>query len=526
MCQTRYKRVGVLGGLGLLAAVVALSAYVGLGSRDVRAQEQPTIAGPTEEEIARVEAISSVFRKVAQKVTPAVVRIRVEAGTAKSDKEDAEDSKDSKKRDIPDELRKFFRDHGLPDIPRQWRMPDFRQRLGMGSGVIIDARNGYVLTNNHVVDDADPKEVTVTTADQRRFKAEWIRTDEMSDVAVIKLKNPERLSELKLGDSDKVQVGDWVIAVGSPFGESLSKTVTFGIISAKGRDMLGLAIDYQNFLQTDAAINPGNSGGPLVNMRGEIIGLNTAIASGTAQYAGVGFALPSNMAKWVMTQLIEHSKVVRGYLGVQIQNLEDQPGLAKSFGLKSDKGVVITDVMGSPAKAAGLKAGDVITGIDGKEVATTTELSGRVAMLRPGTKAKFQVWREGKPKDIEVTVGQQPKDFRPRGGPLPRDGESGDEVAGKIDSLGITVVPLDETNGKKYDWKGTEGGLLVTEVDPGGVAGRDISVGDLILQVHDKPVKSVEEFRKLTGKEALAEGIRITVKSRRAGVHFLYLQSK
>jgi len=490
------------------------------------AQDQPTVAAPTEEEIARLEAISGVFRKVAQRVTPAVVRIHSETGGKKADKED---SGDSKQPDWPEELRKWFKEHGLPQMPRNWpNIPERRPRLGMGSGIIVDAKNGYVLTNNHVVDGADANDVTVLTWDQRRFKPEWIRTDEMSDIAVIKLKSPERLVELKLGDSDKVQVGDWVLAVGSPFGHYLSNTVTFGIISAKGRDVLGLSIDYQNFLQTDAAINPGNSGGPLVTLRGEVIGLNTAIASGTAQYAGVGFALPSNMAKWVMGQLIEHTKVVRGYLGVQIQNLGDQPGLAKSFGLSADKGVVITEVMGAPARQAGLKPGDVVTAIEGKEVINTTDLSGRVAMIRPGTKAKFTIWRDGKPKEVEVTVGQQPKDFRTRViGSVPRDAEPEEEAGGKIDTLGITVVPLNETNGKKYGWKGTEDGLLITEVEPRSeAAGLGLQPGDLIVQVQGKPAKSVEELRKLTTKQALAEGIQLMVKSTRSGSRFLFLQNR
>jgi len=511
------------GGLVLLAAT-AFSTLGVLPTSKVHAQDSVATAGPTDEEIARVEAISSVFRKVAQKVTPAVVRIRAESGVKKPDAED----EDAKKPDMPDELKKFFKDRGLPDMPKFWkRFPD-QPRMGLGSGVIIDAKNGYVLTNNHVVADADPNDVTVFTADQRRFKPEWIRTDEMSDVAVMKLRSAENLVEVKLGDSDKIQVGDWVLAIGSPFGEHLSKTVTFGIVSAKGRDV-GLSIDYQNFIQTDAAINPGNSGGPLVNLRGDVVGLNTAIASGTAQYAGIGFALPSNMVKWVVGQLIQDSRVTRGYLGVQIQNLEDQPGLAKSFGLKSSKGVVITEVMGVPARDAGLKSGDVILTIDGKEIANTTDLSGRVAMIIPGAKARFGIWRDGKSKDIEVTIGKQPKGFHTRVvGSAPKDSEAEEEVAGKIDILGITVAALSESNGKKFGWKGDEGGLLITEVEPRSEASDTFHLqpGDVIAQAQGKPVKTVEEFRKLATKQSLADGIQIMIKSKRSGSRYIYLQTR
>jgi serine protease Do len=528
MSKVASRKLRFWGGGVVLVVLLALG-LVGLTSTPrASASDQPAVVqGPTDEEVARIESISNVFRKVAQKVTPAVVRVNVTAGFKKTEKGEKEESDEPKTPGLPEELRKFFKDHGfgIPEMPRQWKnMP----RVGMGSGVIIDARNGYVLTNNHVVDGADPAEVEVTTYDHRRLKPEWIRTDEMSDVAILKLKNPGGLAELKLGDSDKVQVGDWVLAVGSPFGARLSNTVTFGIISAKGREMEGLSIDYQNFLQTDAAINPGNSGGPLVNFRGDMIGLNTAIASTTAQYAGVGFALPSNMVKWVVTQLIEHTKVARGYLGVQIQNLEDQPGLAKSFGLTTSKGVVITEVMGAPARKAGLKAGDVVLGIDGKDIATTTDLSSRVAMIRPGTKAKFHIWRDNKAQDIEVTIGQQPKGFHTRMGPnVPKEGESEEETAGKIDTLGITVAPLTETNGKKFGWKGDEGGLLIAAVEPGSEASNlGLQPGDLIVQVQGKPVKSVEEFRHETTKEDLAKGVRLMVKSPRTGTHYLFLQNR
>ncbi|MBN1346669.1 MAG: Do family serine endopeptidase [Phycisphaerae bacterium] len=539
MCTKTSRRWQVISGVLLIGMIGGISLVTWQST--ARADNQAQIAGPTEQEIAGVEAISSVFRKVAAKVTPAVVQIHAKSGMpkpAKKDKDEAEGKKPEKGPDLenlPEPFRQFFKEYGkdgseqLPDELRRFykKYPHGMKeipRMGMGSGFIFDAKNGYVLTNNHVIEGAEPENVSVFTADKREFAVDWIRTDPKTEVAVVKLKSPENLTEIKFGDSSKVQVGDWVLAVGSPFHSRLAKTVTFGIVSAKGRD-LDLAIDYQDFIQTDAAINPGNSGGPLVNLRGEVIGINTAIASPVssfssgAQNAGIGFALPANLAKWVTTQLIEHKEVVRGYLGVVIQSLDDQPGLAKTYGLDSSKGVVVSGVgEGTPAAKAGLKLDDVVLSINGQDVSDNRQLSNRVAMLRPGTKATFKIWRDRKPMDVEVTIGMQPKGFSTRGKLRDMQMEDQEPEAGKIETLGVTVAPLTEANGKKYGWKGDEGGLLITGIDPEGEAAEfRLRQGDLILKVQGNEIKTIEELRKLTDKKALAEGVRMYVKSQATG---------
>ncbi len=533
------KKWRILSGM-LVVAVASGAVLMGWQPAARAASKEQPATGPTEKEIASVEAISSVFRKVAQQVTPAVVHIQAFSGGVKGDKKSDDDEGAES---LEDALRKFFQDHGglrgfkLPDHlqrrPRDMpRRPGFVPRA-LGSGMIVDAKNGYVLTNNHVVKHATAETVTVFTSDRRRFSVEWVRRDEMSEVAVLKLKSPKDLHEVALGDSDKVEVGDLVLAVGSPFGQKLRNTVTFGIVSAKGRSDL-LDLDYEDFIQTDAAINPGNSGGPLVNLRGEVIGINTAIASATtpfafsaAQNAGVGFTMPSNLAKWVMTQLIEHKEVVRGYLGVVIQSLSDQPGMARTFGLEEDKGVVVSEIRGAPARKAGMKLDDVILAIDGKEVINTTDLQDRVARIRPQTTAKFKIWRDGKAIDLDVTIGKQPEGFRTREVSGHRRVLPEEVEGGKIETLGITVEPLTETNGRQYGWKGKEGGLLITDVEPRDEADRlGLEPGDLILKVQKKEVNSVEALRKMTDKKALSKGIRIYTKSwrRRAG-GYLYLQN-
>jgi len=532
---------------GLLVIAAVLGVVVLFLPPPARAADQnpAASAGPTEKEIASVEAISSVLRKAAQQVTPAVVHVHArgvltQGEEGKKDKQDEKEkgdekakSKEERKREeeLLEPFRRFFEKHGGPqgfkfpeDLKKYYRQHPPIPREGMGSGVIVDAKKGYVLTSRHVVEHAEPEGVTVRTADNRKLSVEWIRTDEKTDVAVLKVKFPEKLHEAKLGDSDKLEVGDWVLAIGSPFGPWLTKTVTFGIVSAKGRSGLSLDLDYQDFIQTDAAINPGNSGGPLVSLRGEVIGINTAIvvpssgaqlpwAQRLPQNAGIGFSVPSNLIKWVMAQLIEHEKVVRGYLGVLIQGLEDQPGLAGTYGLKEDKGVIVNEVRGEPARKAGLKPDDVILSIDGKEVRNTKDLAGRVAMIRPGTKAKFGIWRDGKAKDLDVIIGEQPKDFTTRVS-MRRPGVRYEKVkGGKIEALGVTVEPLTDRNGKKYGWKGEEGGLLITKVESGSDAEEfRLMPGDLILGVQRTPVNSVQDLRKMMNKKALAKGVRLVVK--------------
>ncbi len=515
------------------------------------AEKAQPIAGPTETEIARIEAISSVFRKVTHQVRPAVVHIQAKSGTTKEKVKDKakdkdedkgkEDEKSEELKRLPEPFRRFFDENGRGRHPLFKSPDDLRKffedqdewtkripRVGLGSGVIVDAQNGYVLTSRHVIEFAEPDTVTVFTDDNRKLYVEWIREDEKTDVAVLKLKSPKDLHELKLGDSDQLDVGDWVLAVGSPFGPQFSSTVTFGIVSAKGRSNLGLGIDYQDFIQTDAAINKGNSGGPLVNLRGEVVGINTAILSPTGMSAGIGFSVPANLVKWVMTQLIEHKKVVRGYLGVIIQSLEDQPGMSGTYGLESNEGVVVSDVRSGPAQKGGMRIDDVILELDGAKIANATDLQNRVAMIRPGTKAKFKIWRDRKAIELMVTIGEQPKDFRTHVRGRLSGVEPGEVEGGEIKSLGVTVEPLTETNGRKYGWKGDEGGLLITTVDPDSETETflRLKAGDLIQAVNKEPVKTIKELEKATSEEALKKGVRIYVRDHQTGAGTnVYLQA-
>jgi serine protease Do/serine protease DegQ len=288
-------------------------------------------------------------------------------------------------------FRHFF---DIPNMP-----PQQRERSSLGSGVIIDARNGYIITNNHVIDKAD--EITVTLADERQLPAKLVGTDPESDVAVIKVE-PKNLTEIPVADSSQVQVGDFVVAIGNPFG--LGQTVTSGIVSALGRSGLGIE-GYEDFIQTDASINPGNSGGALVNLRGELIGMNTAILSpnGGSGNIGIGFAIPSNMASQIKNTLIEHGSVKRGQLGVNIQDLT--PDLAQAFGLKQSQGAVITAVQPkSPAAKAGLEPGDVVLSVNDKPVKTSQDIRNTIGLLPVGEEVALDILRRGETQTVKVEI--------------------------------------------------------------------------------------------------------------------------
>lgn len=349
----------------------------------------------------------------------------------------------------------------------------------MGSGVIVSA-DGYIVTNHHVVEDADALDVSL--ADNRRFKAKVIATDPRTDVAVIKIE-ATGLSALPWGDSSQLQVGELVLAVGNPFG--LNQTVTMGIISAVGRANMGI-VDYEDFIQTDAAINPGNSGGALVNLKGELIGINTAIFSRTGGYMGIGFAIPSRMAKNVMDHLIRHGKVVRGWLGISIQEMTD--ALAKEFGAPDTTGALVAEVMDeSPARKAGLERGDIIRTYGGTEVKDAAHLRTLVAESAPGRQVVLTVWREKRSRSMEVTLGELPKELGAR--------RRSDEAKGEHALAGVAVESL-----SREDLKGLrlKGGVAVRRIDPESQAAESgLREGDVIREVNRKPVKSVEDFERI-----------------------------
>jgi serine protease Do len=390
--------------------------------------------------------------------------------------------------EMPEGLRnspfeEFFRQF-LDRMPKE----DFKSR-SLGSGVLIDSK-GYIITNNHVVADAD--KITVRLFDEREFSAKVVGRDEKTDLALIRIEADGDLPQAKLGNSDKTEVGSWVVAIGNPFG--LEATVTAGIISAKGR-MIGNG-PYDNFLQTDAAINPGNSGGPLFNLDGEVIGINTAIISRSGGSMGIGFASPINMAKLIIKQLKESGRVTRGWLGVRIQTVT--PELAKALGMKHKQGALVASVEpDSPAHKAGVLAGDVIVQFNGLDVHRMKELPAVVAQIPVGKSVPMKVFRDGRLKTIRVVVAE-----------LHEEASSGAEKAkkrvtdhGKVNSMDMTVQALNmEMKGQLNVPKGTSG-VLVTEVKKGGLAGESgIHPGDVIVEIDRKPVKSLSDFKKTTKK--------------------------
>ena len=362
-------------------------------------------------------------------------------------------------------FRRFF---GVPNVPQE------RRTQALGSGVIVDAKHGYVLTNNHVVAKAD--EITVTLKDGRSLKAKLVGTDPATDVAVVQIP-AENLTAVPLADSDKLRVGDFVVAIGNPFG--LGQTVTSGIVSALGRTGLGIE-GYEDFIQTDASINPGNSGGALVNLEGQLVGINTAIIAPGGGNVGIGFAIPVNMAQQIMTQLIQHGEVHRGRLGVLVQDLT--PDLAKAFDIRETKGAVISKVVkDSPAEKAGLMAGDVITAVNGKPVLTSSELRNSIGLLPVGDTVKLEVVRDGKSRNVNVTIAETVRDKLEGKGINPR-------------LQGATFGAIEEGNPDYGRLKG----IIVLDIVPGSPAwASGLRKNDVIVSVNRRPVTTLREFNKI-----------------------------
>jgi serine protease Do len=446
------------------------------------------------------DPMSRLFVLVAKTVAPSVVEVRV---TKRVEVQQSAGSGDL--------LQRFFGGEGglgpfgFQPAPRQYI------ERGLGSGVIVDAAKGYLITNNHVV--AGANQVQVVLADGRIVHTDWIRTDPRTDLAVVKVDAGELIAA-PLGDSDRMQVGDWVLAFGAP--EGLQKTVTAGIISAKGR-YTGDGNTYQDFLQTDAAINPGNSGGPLVNMRGQVIGINTAIVSPTGAYAGIGFAIPSDMVKSVMAQLIEKGHVTRGYLGVAIQSVT--PGLARSFSLPDTKGALVTEVVpGGPAEKAGLRRGDFITSIDDKTVSGPNDLRNAVAALGPGKTVPIDFYRDGKKQSAEVTIEAQPA--RP---PIARPSI---EEGAPSERLGLQVEPMTRQLARQLGYSSVPRGVAIAQVAPGSVAeAAGLAAGMVITQVGNTEVTTPQEFDRALTDQAGAGGYRLRVTDPSGQSIFVYLQT-
>ena len=477
-----------------LARCITVSLALGVGL--ACAEESQIDIAPGTVEI--LERTSEAFATVAEKATPAVVFIEVEKTV------DVSQNRPGSYNDPfgffgDDFMERFFGPQGRPPARRR----QFRQQ-GAGTGFLI-SEDGYILSNNHVVGDAD--KITVTLSDGREMAAERIGTDPQSEVALIKIEG-DGYDHLPLGNSSDLRVGSWVIAIGNPFG--LTETVTVGVVSAKGRSNIGIA-DYEDFIQTDAAINPGNSGGPLLNLNGEVVGINTAIYSRSGGYMGIGFAIPINMATYVKDQLIETGKVTRSYLGVYIQPLT--PELAESFDLEATDGILISQVSkDSGADEAGLKTGDVILEMNGKPVEDVGSFRNKVSSNPPGTEIELKINRDGKTRAITVTTGEFP-------------GEEAAAASGPAayEKLGLTVRDLTPELVERFGYE-DEQGVIVSNVMRGSPAAEaGIQPGHLITSVNREAVASVAEF-----KAALRSGkdddiVLLLVKDQR-GARFVTLR--
>ncbi|MEJ2634677.1 MAG: DegQ family serine endoprotease [Calditrichia bacterium] len=426
---------------------------------------------PNSQEIASVEQLSNAFADLAERVTPSVVTISTET-VVKSGRTPFGRSP----------LEEFFGDDFFQKFFQQ---PEREQKqYGLGSGVIISS-DGIILTNNHVVKDAD--DIKIRLIDGSEYSSEVKGTDSRTDLAVIKI-DAKDLPAIKFGDSDKARVGEWVMAIGSPLSPELAHTVTSGIISAKGRSRIFNSSElYEDFIQTDAAINPGNSGGALVNIHGELIGINTAIASRTGGFMGIGFAIPSNLAQKVKNDILQKGRVVRGWLGVYIQDVN--PDLAKALNLDTPTGALVASVQkDSPAEKAGLKAEDVILKMDGRTVRNSSELRTWIASQGPDSKVKLTVLRDNIEKDITVTLGE-----------LPEDQQTSATVSNETtEKIGIDVSNISSDLVKQFNLKIDKGGVVITDVQSGSVAAQaGLRPGDVILKINRKPCENIQNYNDL-----------------------------
>jgi serine protease Do len=476
-------RTGFAIGLGMLLLIIggALGFNSTFGTRTpgkVSASlpvEQPQIAAP------------GAFSTVAKEVEPAVVNINTEQIIHNAAMPDQ------------DPFRQFFGENNPFWFPFREMPRDLKQK-SLGSGFIVDSQ-GYILTNNHVVENAS--KIRVKLDDGQMMDAQVVGTDPQTDLAVLKIKGSD-LPVIHLSNKDQIQVGDWVLAFGSPFG--LEKTMTAGIISAKGR-VIG-AGPYDNFLQTDAAINPGNSGGPLVNLRGEVVGINTMIASQSGGFQGVGFAIPAAMAEDVYNQLVKTGKVSRGWLGIRIQEIT--PEIAKSFNLPSEKGVLVAEVdPNSPAEHGGIRSGDIILRFGDHELQNDRDLSLAVAQTKAGNPATLKVLRNGENLTLKVTVGQRPVDVAETFKSSRPEGHS---------RLGITAENISPDAQREMNLTSRQG-ALVTEVQPGSPAEEGgLQAGDVIHEFNHKPVNTAAELQHFARQ--LGDNSTVLLKIEREGQTF------
>ncbi|HST09287.1 MAG TPA: Do family serine endopeptidase [Terriglobales bacterium] len=502
--------------LATLAVGILIGSVVSYGVKGKEGQAQSSDAKPLS--VPAPQQLSNTFSQIAKQLEPTVVNINTESTIKNPHKqqrrgarpgpgdEDNDPGGGGGGSPFDDFFDRFFGGQGGQGGPGGG---DIKER-SLGSGVLVDPK-GYIVTNRHVIEKAD--RIRVRLQDDPpgvQHDAKVVGSDQETDLAVIKIESDKGFPTAKIGNSDSMQVGDWVLAIGSPFG--LQATVTAGIVSAKGRNIVP-GRQFQSFVQTDAAINPGNSGGPLVNMAGEVIGINTAILTETNAYAGVGFAMPSNTVVSVYNQIIgpEH-KVTRGSIGVEFA-AQPVPAIARVYGVQS--GVTISNVVpGSPADSAGLKVGDTITAVDGKEVKNGDELVADIAARKPNSKAKLSFVRNGKKEETTVTIADRSKLFAAR---LGEDQQGNEEQQPKESKLGLSVRPLTSDLADRLDVPAGKG-VIVQDVKSGSFAD-DIGLnrGDVILEINKLPVNSAEDFTRIEGSLKSGQDVVFLVRPRGAG---------
>ncbi len=501
LIKTMTRKISAL--LTVFIMTVTLASCGGsplLGVRKLAAQGQDIGASrpPLPPISQRAPQFQQVFADVAEKVVPTVVSIR----SAKIEKVQNFDP-----------FHWFFGNPGQGDqFGRGPQEQEQERRVeGVGSGVIV-SKDGYVLTNNHVVEGAD--DLTVTLSDKREFSAKIIGTDPPSDLAVIKIEDADNLPVAHLGNSEALRIGEMVLAIGSPY--RLSETVTLGIVSALGRTTRS-PNTYENFIQTDAAINPGNSGGALVNLDGSVVGINSMIYSRSGGSQGIGFAIPINMAKSVMQSLITEGKVSRGYLGVRIDNLD--PDIARSLDVEPFSGVLVAEVMDdTPAKEAGIESYDIVTAVNGKKVTTAQELMNQVALIKPGKKTSFTVLRDGKKKTFSVVLAERDNEALAAGSGGGGGGGGGNSSATR-EKTGLTLHGISPEMARRYQLEEGITGALIIDVDPTSPAARArLREGDVVVEADRKKVSSVTDFNKIISE---LENDTVLLRVQRGGATFL-----
>jgi serine protease Do len=476
--SSRQLRRGSLSALTILLAAVVTFGGLRLYADQVKTDAQKAAA--LEQSLAQADALSLAFQHAVENVAPSVVSITSVDHVRVSD------------RSLDDPFRRFFEDM-IPEDAQPRRPREFERR-GQGTGFVVRS-DGYIVTNNHVVANAD--ELLVRMKDGREMEAQVIGTDVESDVAVIRV-DGSNLPAVSFGDSSSLNVGQWVLAVGSPFG--LEQTVTAGVVSATGRSGMGLAT-FENFIQTDAAINPGNSGGPLVNIRGEVVGVNTAISTRNGGYMGVGFAIPSLMVRNVMESIIETGRVSRGWLGIEMQPLSE--ALAESFGYDSTDGVLISKVIkNSPAEGAGLERADIVVRINDEKVSSRRDLLNAVANSKPGSEIAVRVFRDGRERTFTVELGE-----RPSAEILARDNRPAPITPSSEIGLRVQTVTRDVAQRLGLD---EAQGVVVTSVEPDSIAAKaGLQEGDVILEVGDRDIDNAREFSDAVADADLEKGVRL-----------------